>query len=239
MKVEPRGPDPEKIQQLFGSIATGYDKANDLMTFGMARRWRKSLVDWSEAVPGQRVLDVATGTGDLAIEFKRSLGSSSEVIGTDFCDEMLALAPQKAKEQGLDIQFKWADALTLPFSDSSFHVVSIAYGIRNVSSPLSAMREMARVCKPGGRVMILETGDSSVPLLQTGIQIYFKKIVPKIGGWVTGKPSAYEYLSQSTAKFPSQKKFLELMEKTNAFSKVECRVLFGGASFLYRGIVKE
>ncbi len=234
-----KGPPAEDIQSLFGSIAHGYDKANGLMTFGMVYGWRQQLVRWSGAKPGDQILDCATGTGDLAFDFKKVVGSSGRVIGTDFCQEMLDQAPQKAKEQKLEVEFQWADAMKLPFADNSFDVVSISYGIRNVSDPVVALKEMARVCKPGGRVMILETGDHQLPLIQGAFDFYFKRIVPKIGGWVTGKPSAYEYLNRSSKSFPSRDKFLALMKEADTFSSTEFKSLMGGASFIYKGFVKK
>ncbi len=236
MSIE--GPKASEIKNLFASVATGYDRANDAMTLGLAHLWRRKLVVWSEAKPGDKVLDCATGTGDLAIEFKQKVGSQGAVLGTDFCAEMLELAPPKAKKAGLDVDFKIADAMNLPFQDNQYDIASIAYGIRNVSDPLKALSEMARVVKPGGRVMILETGDSPDNTLRPFFDFYFRKVVPRVGGWVTGKRFAYEYLNNSSRGFPSRERFVELMERTGSFESMEFRVLFGGASFLYRGIKK-
>lgn len=230
-----RGPDPEQIRNLFSSIAKGYDRANDVITFGLARSWRRQVVKWSGAKPGDRILDCATGTGDLALDFKPAVGPKGEVLGTDFCAEMLELAPAKAKARGLDVKFEIADAMTLPYADDTFDVVSIAYGIRNVADPVKALGEMARVCKPGGRVMILETGDTQMPVLHSAVQFYFKNIVPRLGGWVTGRPKAYEYLNKSSLSFPSRERFIELMKRTGKFRSCEFKSLMGGASFIYRG----
>lgn len=231
------GPDPEKIHNLFSSIAGGYDRANDLMTFGLAHSWRRTLVRQSKAQPGDHVLDCATGTGDLAIEFKKVVGQAGQVIGSDFCAGMLAHAPAKAKALNLDIKFEQADAMNLPYADASFDVVSIAYGIRNVADPVKALREMARVCKPGGRVMILETGDTHLPLISSAMKFYFKNVVPRIGGWVTGRPQAYDYLNKSSLSFPSRERFVQLMESTGSFRQVGYRSLMGGASFIYHAEV--
>jgi demethylmenaquinone methyltransferase/2-methoxy-6-polyprenyl-1,4-benzoquinol methylase len=234
-----QGPHPEEIKTLFSSVAHGYDKANDAMTFGMAHRWRKKLVEWSSAEAGQRVLDCATGTGDLAIEFKYAVGPQGEVIGTDFCSKMLEMAPAKALAKGLDISFQLADAMSLPFTDNRFDISSMAYGIRNISQPEKAIAEMARVVKPGGRVMILETGDAPESSLKRAYEFYFKHVVPRVGGWITGQRQAYEYLVRSSRRFPSRERFVETMQSTGAFSSCEFKVLFGGASFLYRGIKKS
>ncbi len=229
--------DPQKIKNLFASISQRYDRANDVMTFGMARKWRKKVVRWSRAQPGDSVLDCATGTGDLAIEFKKYLGATSHVVGTDFCKEMLELAPKKAFKKNLKVDFEVADAMNLPFKDNSFNVTSIAYGIRNVSDPVKALSEMARVTKKGGTVMILETGDDQKNMLRPLMRFYFEKIVPRIGAVVTGQKWAYEYLNKSSGTFPAKTEFVELMKQTGQFSKVEFQTLMCGASFVYRGMV--
>lgn len=233
-----QGPNPEEIKNLFSTVAGGYDRANDAMTLGLAHFWRRKLVVWSEAKPGDRVLDCATGTGDLAIEFKKTVGAEGEVIGTDFCPAMLEHAPEKARRRGLDIRFEMADAMRLPFTDDEFDVSSIAYGIRNVADPTKALSEMARVVKSGGHVMILETGDAPENGLRYLFDFYFRQVVPRIGGLVTGHRFAYEYLNRSSRHFPSRERFLELMESTGVFSHCEYRVLLGGASFIYRGKVR-
>jgi demethylmenaquinone methyltransferase/2-methoxy-6-polyprenyl-1,4-benzoquinol methylase len=208
------------------------------MTFGLAHRWRKQLVQWSDAKPGDYILDCATGTGDLALEFKRHVGSRGEVVGVDFCASMLELAPPKAKRAGLDVQFQLADILKLPFANDSFSVASIAYGIRNVADPIGAIKEMARVVKPGGRIMILETGEAPESGLKKAFEFYFQKVIPRIGGWVTGQRSAYEYLNRSSRGFPSRQSFVQLMLASEALERCDYRVLMGGASYLYRGVVR-
>lgn len=232
-----QGPKKEEIQNLFSGIAPGYDLANDLITFGLARSWRKKLVRWSGVLPGDKVLDCATGTGDLALEFKRAVGRNGEVTGTDFCQEMLDPAPKKASSLGLDVKFEWADVTDLRYPNDLYDVTSIAYGIRNVEDPVKALQEMARVTRPGGVVMILETGKSQIPMMQAGFDLYFKKVVPVLGGMVTGKKSAYKYLNQSSKNFPCREEFLELMDKAGCFSHTEYLSLMGGASFIYKGTV--
>lgn len=231
-----QSPQPDVVRKIFTDIAGGYDSANDAITFGMARLWRKQLVKWSGAKPGDRVLDCATGTGDLALEFKRTV-KGGRVVGTDFCEAMLALAPAKARKLDLEVEFAWADATQLKYADGEFDISSIAYGIRNVGNPEKAVKEMARVVRPGGMVMILETGDGQFPLMQWGFDLYFKHVVPRVGGWVTGKRSAYKYLSESSGKFPSRDAFVQILLNTECFSSVEYRALMGGASFLYKATV--
>lgn len=233
-----QGPNPDEIHSLFSSIAHGYDRANDLMTFGMARLWRKRLVKMSEAKVGSKILDCASGTGDLALDFKRVVGSTGEVIGTDFCEDMLKPAPLKAQKAGLDVKFEVADAMNLPYDDNTFDVTSISYGIRNVGDPARALSEMARVTKPGGHVMVLETGNSQLPLMGFFYRLYFNKVVPRLGALVTGQKSAYEYLNKSSSQFPCREAFLNLMDSTAAFSHAEYKSLMGGASFIYKATVK-
>ncbi len=229
---------PESIKGLFDSISNTYDTANDVMTLGMARNWRKQLVDWSEASEGHRVLDCATGTGDLAIEFKKAVGETGTVIGTDFCQGMLDKAPSKAKKEKVDVIFELADCMNLDYPEDEFDVTSIAYGVRNVANPKKAISEMARVTQPEGHVMILETGETETPLVKSFVNLYMKHIVPRLGGLVSGNRSAYEYLQDSSQKFPSGEDFVKLMESTGAFEKVEYRRIMGGASYIYKGTVK-
>jgi len=234
-----QGPSPEKIKNIFSSVAHGYDKANDAMTFGLARRWRRQLVHWSGVRDSETVLDCATGTGDLAFEFKRAVGVRGRVVGTDFCEEMLKEARAKAGNSHMSVDFTAADAHQLPFADGAFDVASMAYGIRNVEHPEQVLREMARVVKPKGRVMILETGDTPAKAFKPLMDFYTSKIVPRVGGWITGQRAAYEYLNQSSQAFPSRDKFCEMMMATGAFESVNCQVLLGGASFIYNGKVKS
>jgi demethylmenaquinone methyltransferase/2-methoxy-6-polyprenyl-1,4-benzoquinol methylase len=233
-----QGPSADKIKSIFSSVAHGYDRANDAMTFGMVHSWRRGLVHWSGVRLGESVLDCATGTGDLAFEFKRAVGIPGRVVGVDFCEEMLAEARVKATKNHVDIDFQFADAHHLPFGKNEFDVSSMAYGIRNVENPAAVIADMARVVKPKGRVMILETGDSPARGLKPLIDFYCTKIIPRVGGWITGQRAAYEYLNQSSKKFPSRDAFVSLMESTGAFSEVSYRSLVGGASFIYNGKVK-
>jgi demethylmenaquinone methyltransferase/2-methoxy-6-polyprenyl-1,4-benzoquinol methylase len=204
---------------------------------GWQEAGEKKLVKQSGVLPGDHVLDCATGTGDLAIEFAKAVGDRGKVIGTDFCKEMLDFAPGKAQKAGVVVDFSLADATQLPFEDNGFDVVSIAYGIRNVNNPKTAIAEMRRVCKPGGRVMILETGDQQNPVIRSAFNWYFKNIVPRIGGVITGKKSAYEYLQNSSSQFPSGDEFLKLMQQADGFESTKCIALMGGASFIYKGVV--
>src|SRR5690606_29043528 len=151
---------------------------NSILSMGIHHLWRKKMVAISGAKPGMKVLDCATGTGDLAIEFKKAVGPEGQVIGTDFCQEMLIPAPAKAKAQNLDIQFEQADVMNLPYQDGQFDIVSISFGIRNVADPVKALQEMARVTKPGGCVMILEFGQADMPVFAPLFNFYSSKVLP-------------------------------------------------------------
>lgn len=226
------GPSADKIQNIFSDVAGSYDKANNAMTFGLAHLWRKKVVKLSNTPIDGHVLDCATGTGDLAIEFKKHLGPKAEVVGIDFCKEMLDFAPIKAKEQNLKIDFKIGDVLNLDFADASFDTVTIAYGIRNVENTVQGLQEMWRTVKPGGKLLVLETGEGR-GLLSFPIKMYTKFIVPILGGLISKKKHAYSYLSSSSQAFPSKDKFIALTKNLPNVENTTCRTLMFGASYIY------
>ena len=228
-------PASAEVRMMFASVARSYDRVNQILSFGMHHGWRRSAVRLSGAKPGDRVLDCATGTGDLALEFKRAVGSEGDVTGTDFCAEMLALAPAKAAHAGLPVRFEVADVLSLPYSGNAFDVASIAFGIRNVENPTRGIRELARVVKPGGRVAVLEFGQPGGPIFGPAFRFYSHTLLPRIGGWVSGQRSAYEYLDRTASEFPSGERFATLMRGTGAFREVRVHSLAGGAVYVYVG----
>jgi len=238
MNQQTHSPNPEKIRSMFAQIASKYDRGNSVLSMGIHHLWRKTLVKLSGAQMGMKVLDCATGTGDLAIAFKKVVGPAGDVIGTDFCAEMLIPAPAKAKALGLNIQFEQADVLKLQYPDNTFDIVSISFGIRNVADPVQALKEMARVTKPGGRVMVLEFGQASLPGFAQVYNFYSEKVLPILGGWVTGQKEAYQYLQKSSAAFPCREGFLALMDQTGNFSAREFHSLTGGVAYIYRGVKK-
>jgi demethylmenaquinone methyltransferase/2-methoxy-6-polyprenyl-1,4-benzoquinol methylase len=217
---------------MFGSIAGRYDRANTILSGGVHHRWRRRTVRWSRAKRGDRVLDCATGTGDLAIAFQRVVGKEGEVIGTDFTPEMLALAHAKAKH----IKFELADVTHLPYDDASFDISSIAFGIRNVADPRAGIRELARVVKSGGRVMILEFGQPPNSAFRAVYDFYRRHLLPRLGGIVTGERAAYEYLDRSAGAFPSAEAFVSLMRESADFSEVDYVRLMFGVAYVYRGV---
>ena len=193
--------------------------------------WRKKLVAWSETPQTGKVLDCATGTGALALEFAVHLGLTAHITGVDFCEEMLKQVPDHDSTR---MRFLKADINQLPFADHSFDVCAIAYGLRNTESLNQTLLEMGRVTKPDGRVMVLETGNHPFFLLYPFFYIYFRWIMPCIGGWITGQKSAYKYLQKSSKNFPSRKELIKIIENTGCFKQCEYKSLFFGASFIYK-----
>lgn len=226
----------EQVREMFASIARRYDAANEVLSLGVHRGWRRAAVRLSGVLPGDRVLDCATGTGDLALAFKRAVGPSGEVVGTDFCAEMLASAPAKAERAGLPVRFEVADALALPYADASFDVASIGFGIRNVDDPMRCLREMARVVRPGGRVVVLEFGQPRGPFGAL-FRAYSRQVMPAIGGLLTGNRAAYEYLPRTAAAFPAGDQFLALMDQAGAFAQRSASPLLAGTAYVYVGAV--
>lgn len=232
-----KGPESKTIQNLFSNISDSYDSANDLITFGIARLWRKKLVKWAQIKSTDLILDIATGTGDLAFDFYRAQGKvANTVTGADFCEPMLEIAKKKAQDQKAQIEFQFADACKLPFDDESFDVVSISYGLRNVEDLSQAIKEMYRVLRPGGRMMILETGSESRGVLGPFVKFYNNKVMPVLGGLISGKKEAYNYLSRSSAQFPSGLALIEMIKDSAPFQQIEHKSLMGGASFIYKAI---
>lgn len=227
----------EKVRRMFADIADDYDRVNTILSFGVHHGWRTKTVRLSGAQIGDRVLDCATGTGDLAIEFKKAVGEEGYVLGTDFCKEMIEHAPAKAAESNLSIDFEVADAMSLPYGDNEFTIASIAFGIRNVDDPVQALREMARVVKPGGRVVVLEFGQPG-GVLKYPYELYSQHIMPAIGGWLSGNREAYTYLPKTSAEFPAGDKFIRLMEQADGFANTSVQKLTGGIAYIYVGTVR-
>lgn len=227
----------EKVRNMFADIADDYDRINSILSFGVHHAWRSRTVQLSGAKEGDRVLDCASGTGDLAIEFKKKVGEKGYVLGTDFCREMIELAPEKAEKNNLSIDFEVADALDLPYENNRFDIASIAFGIRNVDDPVTALREMARVVKPGGAVMVLEFGQPK-GVMKYPYELYSQYIMPAIGGWLSGNREAYTYLPRTSAKFPAGEQFISLMKKSGSFTSQMFEKQTGGIAYIYVGTVK-
>jgi demethylmenaquinone methyltransferase / 2-methoxy-6-polyprenyl-1,4-benzoquinol methylase len=235
--ASPAPPPASRVRSMSASIAGSYDRANQVLSLGLHHRWRSAAVRLSGVGEGDRVLDCATGTGDLAIAFRRAVGPKGDVVGTDFCAEMLALAPAKAARTGLPIRFEIADVLALPYPDRAFDVSSIAFGIRNVEDPARGLAEMARVTRDGGRVVVLEFGQPGGALFGPAYRFYSGTILPRVGGWLSGQRSAYEYLDRTSSRFPAGERFAAMMRGTGAFRDVRGHALTGGVAYVYVGEV--
>jgi demethylmenaquinone methyltransferase / 2-methoxy-6-polyprenyl-1,4-benzoquinol methylase len=185
------------VRAMFDRIARVYDLMNSLMTVGMDKRWRERAADQAGPRPGDRVLDVATGTGDLALELSRRVGPGGDVVGLDFAEEMLAIARRKAP----DLRFEVGNALDLPYADGEFAAATVGFGARNFSDLALGLSEMARVVRAGGRVVVLEITTPQRPPLSWFFKLWFDRVVPVLGR-VAGDPDAYEYLPSSVRRFP-------------------------------------
>lgn len=227
----------EKVRRMFADIADDYDRVNTILSFGVHHGWRTKAVQLSGAQPGDSVLDCATGTGDLALEFKEKVGDEGYVLGTDFCKEMIEHAPTKATEQNLEVDFEVADAMNLPYEDDRFDIASIAFGIRNVDDPVQALKEMGRVVNPGGRVVVLEFGQPK-GLLKYPYELYSQYIMPTLGGWISGNREAYTYLPRTSAEFPAGEQFIVLMKQAGCFRSQKFEKLTGGIAYVYVGTVQ-
>ena len=194
-----------QVRAMLDRIAGFYDVMNSVMTAGLHHRWRARAVDLAEVGPGSDVLDVASGTGDLAIELARRVAPSGTVIGSDFSEEMLATARRKSarsSEPGVgEIRWEWGNALDLPYASARFDAATVGFGARNFSDLDRGLSEMARVVKPGGKVVVLEITTPRKPPLSAFYRVWFDHVVPLIGR-VTGEDEAYTYLPNSVRRFP-------------------------------------
>lgn len=186
-----------QVQAMFDRIAGVYDRMNGVMTAGLHHRWRGRAADLADVAPGARVLDVATGTGDLALELSRRVGPGGEVVGSDFSEVMLEHARQKSSA----VRWEWANALELPYADGEFAAATVGFGARNFSDLGRGLAEMRRVVRPGGRVVVLELTTPQKPPLATFFRAWFDSVVPALGK-LAGDPDAYAYLPSSVRRFP-------------------------------------
>jgi demethylmenaquinone methyltransferase/2-methoxy-6-polyprenyl-1,4-benzoquinol methylase len=223
------------VKEMFAGIAGRYDLLNHVLSLNIDKSWRRKVaarlrpvLDNAEAI----VLDVACGTGDLALELKRD--AKARVIGTDFCRPMLGIASEKTKVAGLTLPYVEADAMQMAFPDNSFDAATIAFGLRNLPNFQNGLRELLRVLKPGGTLVILECSHPPMPGFRQLYYFYFGTVLPRIGGLVSGSPGAYRYLPDSVSNFPHQNDLVELMEKVG-LQEVSYRNLTGGIAALHWG----
>jgi demethylmenaquinone methyltransferase / 2-methoxy-6-polyprenyl-1,4-benzoquinol methylase len=227
----------EQVRQMFADIAPRYDVANSALSFGIHHLWRRAVVSLSGVKAGMDVLDCATGTGDLAIAFKKAVGKSGSVLGTDFCAEMMETAPEKARKDSIEVRFEVADAMNLPYQAASFDIASISFGIRNVDNPVQALGEMARTVRSGGKVIVLEFGQPD-GVFGALYRFYSTTILPVLGGMLSGNREAYSYLNRTAAAFPCREDFLALMQQTGQFEKTTFTSVTFGIAYIYVGTVR-
>jgi len=220
-----------QVQAMFDRIARVYDLMNSLMTAGLHHRWRERAADLAAVGPGARALDVASGTGDLAVELTRRVGPTGTVIGTDFSEAML----ERARQKSTAVTWEWANALELPYRDGEFDAATVGFGARNFSDLDRGLAEMARVVRPGGRVVILEITTPQRPPLSTFFSIWFDRIVPALGK-VAGDPDAYAYLPSSVKRFPAPEDLAARMAGTG-LTDVRWILTAGGIIALHVGTV--
>ncbi len=231
--------DPYAVQSMFSSIAPRYDLANTVLSFGLHHLWRRRAIRLSDVGPGDRVLDCATGTGDLALGFKRAVGPLGMVVGVDFCEPMLELAAAKAERKSLEVHLKQADVLDLPFEEAEFDCASIAFGIRSIDERVDCLREMARVVKRNGRVVVLEFGQPRGRVFGPLYRWYAKHVMPPFGGLISGDREAYRYLPETAAAFPDGERFVGLMKKAKSFATISSVPMMRGLVWLYIAIVEK
>ncbi len=218
---------------MFDRIAAVYDRMNSVMTVGMHHRWRERAADLAGIGPGDHVLDVATGTGDLAVELNRRVAPGGSVIGSDFSEQMLELARVKSGE----ITFEWGNALELPYEDARFDAATVGFGARNFSNLAKGLAEMARVTRPGGKVVVLEITTPQKPPLSIFFGLWFDRLVPTLGR-MAGDSDAYTYLPSSVRRFPGPR---ELAAALSAIGLVDVGYLItaGGIIAIHHGTVAE
>lgn len=228
----------QRVQQMFAEIAPRYDRMNHLLSLNVDRYWRWRTTRIVPPRGDLPILDVCTGTGDLAFAYHRQARGSVAVFGTDFCPEMLQIGQQKRDRAGLDgqVTFMQADTQHLPFEDSKFQIVSVAFGLRNVSDTDAGLREMVRVCNTGGRVAIVEFSMPTWQPMRALYGIYFRYILPRLGQWFArNSQQAYDYLPESVGEFPAGQQMAQRMRDAGLHS-VSIHPLTFGIATLYVGL---
>ncbi len=225
----------EGIRKLFDNIAPDYDKLNHILSLNIDKGWRKKAVkEIADTALPLSVLDVACGTGDFTIEIAQKAAPGSKITGIDLSEGMMEIGRKKIKAAGVEATMVQGDCEALPYNDFSFHRISVGFGVRNFEHIDLGLKEMHRVLTPGGKLVILELSVPSNPIIRWCYKLYFLKILPTIGGWISGDRSAYEYLPASVLRFPAPDKFMKMMRQAG-FSNVSHRSLTMGICRMYIG----
>jgi demethylmenaquinone methyltransferase / 2-methoxy-6-polyprenyl-1,4-benzoquinol methylase len=219
---------------MFDRIASHYDAMNSVMTAGLHHRWRERTADRAGLRAGDTALDVCCGTGDLALELARRVGPEGSVVGCDFSEPMLDLAREKAAERGAPVRFEWADALELPYDSGRFDAATVGFGVRNLADLGRGLREMARVLRPGGRLVILEITQPQRPPLSAFYSLWFDRIVPLLGS-LAGDQDAYTYLPESVRTFPAPHELAARMDEAG-LEQIRYTILAGGIIAIHSGV---
>jgi demethylmenaquinone methyltransferase/2-methoxy-6-polyprenyl-1,4-benzoquinol methylase len=229
--------DKEKlVKGVFDSVASNYDLMNDVMSFGIHRLWKQYAIDIANVKKGDAILDLASGTGDLIKLYHKKIGNSGRIVSSDINEAMLDEGKRNLINSGvLGIEFVQANAEKLPFEDNSFDLVSIAFGLRNVTDKDKALSEMCRVLKPGGVLIVLEFSKTTNPVLEKIYDAYSFNLIPKFGSWFAGDEDSYQYLAESIRKHPDQET-LKQMIMDAGFDMCEYQNLTGGVVAIHKGI---
>jgi demethylmenaquinone methyltransferase/2-methoxy-6-polyprenyl-1,4-benzoquinol methylase len=224
-----------KVQGVFTSVASKYDVMNDAMSLGIHRVWKDAMMDWLAPRPGQRLLDVAGGTGDISFRFLQRAGHGHSTV-LDLTESMLVEGRKRAEADSMADQLDWVvgDAMKLPFADNTFDVYTISFGIRNVTRPQEALNEAFRVLKPGGRLMVLEFSHIPNDMMQKVYDLYSFNVIPKLGQAIANDADSYQYLVESIRKFPDQETFLSML-RAAGFENAKYRNLTMGIACLHSG----
>ena len=223
-----------RVRGVFDSVASRYDLMNDLMSGGLHRLWKRYTLMVANPQPGQRVLDIAGGTGDLALAFAKKVGATGQVVHTDINEAMLRTGRDRLLDAGVILPTVVCDAERLPFPDGHFDLVSVAFGLRNMTHKDAALREMARVLRPGGRLLVLEFSQVAAPL-RKAYDLYSFSVLPRLGRLVAGDAESYRYLAESIRMHPGQAELKALM-KVNGFGHVDYHNLTAGVVALHVGV---